>query len=71
MEYLQREGFLASATDNNFKAYELGKVQYDVGRIDLLSLLQMQTRWLGARVGLIRIQNERLAQRYTAGIPGR
>jgi len=29
----------------------------------LLSLLQMQTRWIGARVGLINIQNVRLAQR--------
>ena len=61
--FSQREGFLASAADNNFKAYELARVQYDVGKIDLLSLLQMQTRWLGARIGLIRIQNERLAQR--------
>ncbi|MGB5661361.1 MAG: hypothetical protein WBO54_17965 [Thermoanaerobaculia bacterium] len=42
--YAQREGFLASAVDNNFKAYELGQAQYGVGKIDLLSLLQMQPR---------------------------
>lgn len=59
----QREGFLASSVDNNFKAYDLGQAQYEVGKIDLLSLLQMQTRWIGARVGLIRIRNERLATR--------
>jgi outer membrane protein TolC len=59
----QRESYLDSAVDNNFKAYELGRAQYEVGKIDLLSLLQMQTRWIGARVGLIRLQNERLAQR--------
>jgi NodT family efflux transporter outer membrane factor (OMF) lipoprotein len=61
--FAQREGFLVSAVDNNFKAYELALAQYDVGKIDLLSVLQMQSRWLGARVGLIRIKNERLAQR--------
>ena len=61
--FAQREAFLASAVDNNFKAYEMALAQYDVGKIDLLSVLQMQSRWLGARIGLIRIQNERLAQR--------
>ena len=61
--FAQREGFLASSVENNFKAYELGLAQYEVGKIDLLSLLQMQTRWIGAKVGLIRLQNERLAQR--------
>jgi NodT family efflux transporter outer membrane factor (OMF) lipoprotein len=61
--YAQREGFLVSSVDNNFQAYELGQAQYEVGKIDLLSVLQMQTRWIGARVGLIRLQNERLVQR--------
>ncbi len=61
--YSQREGFLVSSVENNFQAYELGRAQYEVGKIDLLSLLQMQTRWIGARVGLIRLQNERLVQR--------
>jgi len=61
--FAQREAFLASAVESNFKAYELALAQYDVGKIDLLSVLQMQSRWLGARIGLIRIKNERLAQR--------
>lgn len=61
--YAQREVFLQQSADSNFKAYELALVQYEVGKIDLLSVLQMQTRWIGARVGLIRIKNERLAQR--------
>jgi len=59
----QREMFLQSSVDDNFAAYELALAQYEVGKIDLLSVLQMQTRWLGSRVGLIRIKNERLAQR--------
>lgn len=59
----QREEFLQGSVDENLQAYELAKVQYDVGKIDLLSVLQMQSRWLGAHVGLIRLENERLAQR--------
>jgi NodT family efflux transporter outer membrane factor (OMF) lipoprotein len=61
--FAQREEFLETAVNENLQAYELAKVQYDVGKIDLLSVLQMQARWIGARVGLIRIKNERLAQR--------
>ena len=59
----QREGFLVSSAESNYQAYELGQAQYEVGQIDLLSLLQMQTRWIGARVSEIRIRNERLATR--------
>ncbi|MHC4611721.1 MAG: efflux transporter outer membrane subunit [Planctomycetota bacterium] len=61
--YAERQGFLQFAVDENFRAYELSRVQYDVGKVDLLSVLQMQARWIGARIGLIRIENERLAQR--------
>ena len=61
--FAERETYLQRAVDSNLKAYELALAQYDVGKIDLLSVLQMQSRWLGARVGLIRIRNERLAQR--------
>ena len=44
-----RERFIASATDNNRGAYDIAQTQYDVGQIDLLSVLQMQGRWIGAR----------------------
>ena len=59
----RREGFLAAAVDNNRQAYDLALKQYDVGQIDLLSVLQMQSRWIGARVGLLRVRNARLADR--------
>jgi outer membrane protein TolC len=59
----QRETFLAQSVDNNKQAYDLARVQYDVGQIDLLSVLQMQTRWVGARTGLLRVKNARLAER--------
>ena len=39
----RREVFLARSVDNNKSAYELARKQYEVGQIDLLSVLQMQT----------------------------
>ena len=57
------ETFLSRAVDNNKQAYGLARKQYEVGQIDLLSVLQMQTRWVGARTGLLRVRNARLAER--------
>ena len=59
----RRETYLGSAVDNNLEAYDLAKVQYNVGQTDLLSVLQMQSRWVGARIGLINVMNQRLAER--------
>jgi multidrug efflux system outer membrane protein len=59
----RRESYLARAVDNNLRAYELAMVQYNVGQTDLLSVLQMQSRWVGARLGLLVVKNQRLATR--------
>ncbi len=59
----ERQRYLGTVVEENEQAYELAKVRYDVGQTDLLSVLQMQARWLGARISLIRIQNERLSLR--------
>ncbi len=59
----RREGFLADAVENNLQVYNLAKKQYDVGQIELLNLLQLQSAWIGARVGLLNIRNLRLAER--------
>lgn len=59
----RRESFLSNSVDNNRQAYDLALKQYEVGQIDLLSVLQMQTRWVGARTGLLRVKNARLAER--------
>ena len=59
----RREGYLSGAVDNNGQAFRLAQVQYDVGQTDLLSVLQMQSRWIGARVSLLNLKNQRLAQR--------
>ena len=59
----RREGYLSGAVDNNRQAFRLAQTQYEVGQTDLLSVLQMQSRWIGARVNLLNVRNQRLAQR--------
>lgn len=61
--YAERQGFLESVVEENGKALELTRVRFDVGQTDLLSVLQIQARVVAAEIALIRIQNERLAQR--------
>ena len=60
---LERKAFLAAAVENNANALQVAKVQYDIGAVDFLSVLQMQSRSLNSRISLIRIKNVRLAQR--------
>lgn len=59
----EREGFLRSVVENEQKAYKIQRDRYDLGATDLLSVLQMQSRWIAARIALLRVQNERLARR--------
>jgi len=59
----EREALLASAVENNESALNVVETQYEFGQVDLLSVLQMQTRALNSRISLIRIKNARLAQR--------
>jgi len=54
---------LEKIVGDNQNAYRLARKQYDVGRIEILDVLQIQARVLAARSALIRIQNERLAAR--------
>jgi len=59
----EREGFLLSVVENEQKAYQIQRDRYDLGATDLLSVLQIQSRWIAARIALLRVQNERLARR--------
>ena len=61
--FAEREQYLQRVVDENERVLELARMRYDVGQIDLLSVLQVQAKWIGARVGLLRIDNDRLAQR--------
>jgi multidrug efflux system outer membrane protein len=61
--FTRRLELLDKVVDDNQRAYQLAVKQYDVGRIEVLNVLQIQARVLAARSALIRIQNERLATR--------
>jgi len=60
---MEREEFLAIAVDSNSSAMKAAQTQYDLGAVDLLSVLQMQARLLNSRIEMVRIQNARLAGR--------
>ena len=49
--------------ENNSSALKIANLQYEVGALDSLSILQLQTRTLNSQITLVRIQNTRLAQR--------
>ena len=61
--FTRRLALLEKVVDDNQSAYQLAVKQYEVGRIEVLDVLQIQARVLAARSALIRIQNERLATR--------
>ncbi len=61
--FARRQLLLEKVVEDNQNAYQLARKQYDVGRIEILGVLQIQARVLAARSALIRIQNERLATR--------
>ena len=59
----EREAFLEDVVTENKAALKLAQKQYEVGRIDLLSVLIIQARLIGAEAALISIRNDRLANR--------
>jgi multidrug efflux system outer membrane protein len=61
--FARRQQLLERVVDDNQQAYLLVKKQYEVGRVEVLNVLQIQARVLAAKSALIRIQNERLVAR--------
>jgi len=61
--FTRRQALLEKVVDDNQHAYKLAVKQYEVGRIEVLDVLQIQARVLAARSALIGIQFERLATR--------
>lgn len=59
----EREQFLAEVPSENEAAWNLANTQYDVGKIDVLSTLQMQVRVVGSRIALVNIRNQQLITR--------
>lgn len=59
----EREEFIESSVQDNMEALDIANVQYNVGKVDMLSVLQMQLRVFNAKRNLIRIKNDRLNDR--------
>ena len=59
----QREELLVVVVDENAKALELSRKEYNVGKIGLENVLVTQANWVAARIGLINMQSQRLFQR--------
>jgi NodT family efflux transporter outer membrane factor (OMF) lipoprotein len=59
----EREEFLRTVLTENTGAWDLAKTQYEVGKIDLLSVLQMQARVVGAQIAMVNIRNDQLITR--------
>ena len=61
--FRNRERFLKGALDDNQKALDIAQKQFDAGKLDLLSVLQMQERVISSKIAWINIRSIRLAQR--------
>ncbi|MCP4630711.1 MAG: TolC family protein [bacterium] len=63
-QYLQdREGYLEAVVTEDFKAYELTRKQFEVGKIDFLDVLIVQNKWLAARIVRLDVSMQRLINR--------
>jgi multidrug efflux system outer membrane protein len=58
-----RDKYLQASVRDNSEAYRLGRILFEVGATDLLSVLQLQGRLLSARSVLIGVEQERLTNR--------
>jgi len=59
----EREAYLVDVVSENTEALKIAEKQYQVGRTDLLNVLIIQARLIGARASLISIRNDRLTNR--------
>lgn len=60
---MEREAFLKAAVDENKKAYELTSKEYEVGKIELTSLLIVQDKWIQAEIAMTDVSVQRLVNR--------
>jgi outer membrane protein TolC len=59
----ERDAILEATIRDSERALELTKIQYRVGSVDVRAVEQSQLVLYSARIGLLRVQTERLAQR--------
>jgi outer membrane protein TolC len=60
---MERETFLREALADAQEALRVANAQFEVGKIDLLSVLQQQGQVISARVGVLNLRDQRLQQR--------
>jgi multidrug efflux system outer membrane protein len=58
-----RAAILEATVRDSARALELAQIQYRVGSVDLRAVEQNQLSLYSARISLLRVQTERLAQR--------
>jgi outer membrane protein TolC len=59
----EREAILEATIRDSARSLELVRIQYRVGSVDLRAVEQSQLALYSARISLLRVQTERLAQR--------
>lgn len=59
----EREEFLRQVVTESNEALRVAKLQFDVGKVDFLNVLQQQGQVIAAKVNLLNIQDQRLQQR--------
>lgn len=59
----EQQTYLSQVVDDSQEALRVANVQFDVGKVDLLSVIQQQGQLIGAKVNLINIKDNRLQQR--------
>jgi len=60
---LKREEYLQTVVSENYQAYELIKKEYEVGRVEYLDVLNVQNKWIQAKIALISTSTQRLLNR--------
>ena len=59
----EQEAYLREVVEESEEALRVAEAQFEVGRIDLLSVLQQQGQVIAARVDLLSLRDQRLQQR--------
>ena len=59
----ESEGYLREVVAESSEALRVATAQFDVGKVDLLSVLQQQAQVISAKVSLINMRDQRLQQR--------
>jgi len=60
---LKRKEYLDVVVNENFKAYDLTKKQYEIGQGSLLDVLVVQQKWISAKIAKLDMDSKTLINR--------